>query len=65
VPWACVAVKDGQAGAEELIDFCTARLARYKRPRHVVFMSRDDFPRSETGKVLRHELEQRLFGARH
>jgi acyl-CoA synthetase (AMP-forming)/AMP-acid ligase II len=62
VPWACVAVRDPAPGAEELIELCGRRLARYKRPRRVVFMSREDFPRSETGKVLRQELERRLFG---
>jgi acyl-CoA synthetase (AMP-forming)/AMP-acid ligase II len=47
---------------EELIAFCGERLARYERPRHVVFMHQDAFPRGENGKVLRQELERRLFG---
>jgi acyl-CoA synthetase (AMP-forming)/AMP-acid ligase II len=62
VPWACVAVREPAPSAEELIAYCGERLARYKRPRHVVFMEPDAFPRSETGKVLRQELERRLFG---
>jgi acyl-CoA synthetase (AMP-forming)/AMP-acid ligase II len=64
VPWACVALKPGGAPAPEaLIEFSATRLARYKRPRHVVFMRPEEFPRSETGKVLRHELERQLFAA--
>jgi acyl-CoA synthetase (AMP-forming)/AMP-acid ligase II len=62
VPWACVATREPAPTAEELIDLCARRLARYKRPRHVVFMAAEQFPRSETGKVLRPELERRLFG---
>jgi acyl-CoA synthetase (AMP-forming)/AMP-acid ligase II len=61
VPWACVAVREPAPGEAEVIAFCAERLGRYKRPRRVVFMSPDGFPRSETGKVLRRELEGRLF----
>jgi acyl-CoA synthetase (AMP-forming)/AMP-acid ligase II len=60
VPWACVAVRDGAVGADELIAFTAERLARYKRPRRFVFMQPEEFPRSETGKVIRQELEKRL-----
>jgi fatty-acyl-CoA synthase len=60
VPWACVAVRDGGVGADELIAFTAEHLARYKRPRRVVFLRLDEFPRSETGKVIRQELERRL-----
>jgi acyl-CoA synthetase (AMP-forming)/AMP-acid ligase II len=59
-PWACVAVRDGGVSEEELISYTGERVARYKRPRRVVFLNRDEFPRSETGKVVRHELERRL-----
>jgi fatty-acyl-CoA synthase len=60
VPWACVAVRDGGVGSDELIAYTAERLARYKRPRRIVFLRLDEFPRSETGKVIRQELERRL-----
>jgi acyl-CoA synthetase (AMP-forming)/AMP-acid ligase II len=62
-PWACVAVRDAGVTGDELIAYTGERLARYKRPRRVVFLRPDEFPRSETGKVIRHELEVRV-GAR-
>jgi fatty-acyl-CoA synthase len=60
VPWACVAVRDSAVTGEELIAYTGERLARYKRPRRVVFVRLDEFPRSETGKVIRQELELRV-----
>jgi len=62
-PWACVAVRDDRITGDELIAYTGERLARYKRPRRVVFLRPDEFPRSETGKVIRHELEV-LVGAK-
>jgi len=65
---AVVALAAGQALAPpELVAWCRERLAGYKRPRYVQFLSADELPRSTTGKLLRHELsalpvtdEQRL-----
>lgn len=49
---AFVVLKEGQsATAEEIIAFCTERLAPYKRPKAVEF--RDDLPKSMVGKILR------------
>jgi fatty-acyl-CoA synthase len=64
VPWACVSVREGApaASADELIAYLAERLARYKRPKRVLFLQPDEFPRSETGKVVRGELERRLAG---
>jgi fatty-acyl-CoA synthase len=42
------------ADAEELLDHCAARLARFKVPRGVRFV--DELPRSGMGKVLKDEL---------
>ena len=44
--------------AEELIAFCRARIASYKKPRHVVFI--DALPKNASGKVLKRELRDRL-----
>jgi acyl-CoA synthetase (AMP-forming)/AMP-acid ligase II len=40
--------------ADEVIAYCRARLAGYKRPRHVVFV--ESLPRNASGKVLKREL---------
>lgn len=40
--------------ADELIGYCRARLAAFKKPRTVVFV--DELPKNATGKVLRRDL---------
>jgi long-chain acyl-CoA synthetase len=48
-------LKEGEtATAEEIIDFCRERLARFKVPKIVEF--RDSLPKSLIGKVLRRVL---------
>lgn len=42
-------VRRADASAEDLIAHCTDRLARYKRPREIVFV--DTIPRTPSGKV--------------
>jgi long-chain acyl-CoA synthetase len=44
-----------EAAAEELIEFCSARLARYKVPSFIEFV--ESLPKSAIGKVLRIELQ--------
>ena len=44
--------------AEELLELCKKNLAGYKKPRLFVFVPVDKFPRSTTGKILRHEVEK-------
>ena len=54
---AYVVVKEGQtATREEIIEFCKARLVRYKCPRDVQFT--DSLPMTNTGKVLRRVLKE-------
>jgi acyl-CoA synthetase (AMP-forming)/AMP-acid ligase II len=60
VPVAFVARTDATLTADAVIDLCKRDLAGYKRPRDVLFIDYDQFPRSASGKVLRHELERRL-----
>ncbi|MGH3342045.1 MAG: benzoate-CoA ligase family protein [Carbonactinosporaceae bacterium] len=54
-PVACVVRAAGAAGdtveEEELVEFCRAGLASFKRPREVLFF--DDLPRTATGKLQR------------
>ena len=44
----------------ELLDYCTTRLAGFKRPRSVVFI--DELPRNVMGKVLKRDLRDRFGG---
>lgn len=60
VPVAFVAKKDDTLDAEALVARCRAELAGYKQPKGIEFIDVDDFPRSASGKVKRHELEKRL-----
>lgn len=60
VPIAFVARRDESLTAEELAARCRAELAGYKQPKGIHFIGFDEFPRSASGKVQRHELEKRL-----
>jgi fatty-acyl-CoA synthase len=55
-PCAFIELKPGkQATAEEIIEWCRARLARYKCPRHVVFV---EIPKTSTGKIQKFKLRE-------
>jgi len=54
---ACVVLKPGSAASEvELLEFMSARLAKYKVPKSVTFMQA--LPISAAGKILKRELRQ-------
>jgi acyl-CoA synthetase (AMP-forming)/AMP-acid ligase II len=54
-PFAYCVLKKGQtAAAEEIIEFCKARISSFKCPRGIVFM--DELPRNAVGKLLRKNL---------
>lgn len=56
-PRAIVVLRKGEeASPEDIIEFCRARLAGFKRPRSVVFV--DSLPRNPMGKVLKKELRE-------
>jgi acyl-CoA synthetase (AMP-forming)/AMP-acid ligase II len=58
VPAAYVVLAPGAAvEAEDLIEFCRARLAKYKVPKAVRFV--DELPRNPSGKVLKRVLRDR------
>ena len=60
VPKAYIGLKPGQtATAEELIEFCRARLAHFKCPKQIEFAA---LPRTVTGKVRKNELRARTRG---
>ena len=56
---AAVVRDDPGLTAEKVADFCREDLAGYKRPRRVVFV--DALPRNAPGKVLKHEVRDRLI----
>ena len=51
--------------AEAIIDWSRNRIAGFKRPRSVAFISHDDMPRTATGKILHRELRARLAAPRN
>ena len=55
---AIVRLKEGETATEaEIIDFCRPRLAGFKRPTSIVFVS-EELPKTTTGKILRRKLRE-------
>lgn len=50
----CVIVTSEPCTPDEIVSHCATRIADYKVPSRIEF--REGLPRSETGKLLRHEL---------
>jgi fatty-acyl-CoA synthase len=53
-----VAAGDVLPDPQELIDFCASRLARFKVPRHVVFLQADEVPLTATGRTQKFKLAE-------
>jgi acyl-CoA synthetase (AMP-forming)/AMP-acid ligase II len=49
---------DPELTAERVVDFCRKDLAGYKKPRRVEFVGA--LPRNALGKVLKHEVREKL-----
>lgn len=60
VPVAFVVRRDPTLDAAALQALCRQQIAGYKVPKEVHFVDDAALPRSTTGKIMRHELEQRL-----
>jgi fatty-acyl-CoA synthase len=60
VPVAFVLARQPGLQAEEVLAACRGRIAGYKIPREVRFVAEHELPRSTTGKIMRHLLEQQL-----
>ena len=57
-PRAVVVLKPGEtATPEEIIEYCRAKIAGFKRPRSVVFVA--ELPRNPMGKILKRELREK------
>jgi len=60
VPVAFISRKDEALTEADVEALCRTALAGYKRPKQVHFIPFEEFPRSTTGKIQRHELEAKL-----
>lgn len=60
VPVAFVVANDASLTGDEVIAMCRGKIAGYKLPKRVRFVSDAELPRSTTGKIKRHELEDVL-----
>lgn len=60
VPVAFVARNTEHLEAADLYRRCRRDLAGYKQPKDIFFIKAEEFPRSASGKIQRHELEKRL-----
>jgi acyl-CoA synthetase (AMP-forming)/AMP-acid ligase II len=47
---------------EDIIKCCKDKLAGYKRPKEVIFISEDEMPRTPTGKILHRKLREKFKG---
>lgn len=62
VPKAFITVKTGQVvTAEEVIDFCRARLTHFKCPKAIEF---GELPKTSTGKIQKYLLREREWAGR-
>ena len=60
VPVAFISRTDEELTEDEVDILCRTKLASYKRPKEVRFIELNEFPRSTTGKIQRHEMESWL-----
>ena len=53
---------DNPPAEEEIIEFCRGKMAGYKRPKAVYFITQEEMPRTGSGKILRRRLRERYAG---
>ncbi len=58
VPVAAVVCNDATLTEAEMLANCRTHLAGYKMPKELRFVAFEDLPRSTTGKIKRHEVEE-------
>ena len=64
VPLALVSVYNNISNEiieDDLFKLCRNKLAGYKQPKKILFIDEKDIPRSTTGKVQRHLVEEIIF----
>lgn len=60
VPVAFVVANDPAVSGDDVIELCSGKIARYKLPKEVRFVTQADLPRNASGKVVRADLEALL-----
>jgi acyl-CoA synthetase (AMP-forming)/AMP-acid ligase II len=57
-----VVIPQNQRSGDEkvLMDWCKEKMAGYKRPKKIVFITQEDMPRTGTGKILHRVLRERF-----
>jgi len=60
VPVVFIVSQDSTLTVEDIENLCKKEISSYKRPKAVYFIEEEDLPKSTTGKIQRHELENRL-----
>jgi len=62
---AVMVMHEGERAVEqEVLDWCRDKMAGYKRPRSISFMSEAEMPRTATGKIQHRLLRERLSSRR-
>lgn len=56
----CVLKKGKDVGAAELIEFVASKIARYKKPKHVLFV--ESLPKTASGEINREEVKKTYSG---
>jgi acyl-CoA synthetase (AMP-forming)/AMP-acid ligase II len=57
---AVVILKEGEkAEAQEIIEWCRGKMAGYKKPKSVDFISPEEMPRTTTGKIVHRKLREK------
>jgi fatty-acyl-CoA synthase len=59
---ACVVLADAAMAPDpqELIDLCAQHLARFKVPRHILYLGAEELPRTATGRVQKFKLVEQV-----
>ena len=57
---AAVVVRSEEVEPDEILEFCSGKLARFKLPRSVEFV--DEIPRNPSGKILKRILREQFPG---
>jgi acyl-CoA synthetase (AMP-forming)/AMP-acid ligase II len=58
---AAVILKDGMSATEEeIINFCRDKMAGYKKPKSISFITQDEMPRTASGKIVHRLLREKF-----
>jgi acyl-CoA synthetase (AMP-forming)/AMP-acid ligase II len=62
---AVVVLEEGEKSDEkEIIGYCVGKMARYKKPKSVSFISKEEMPRTGTGKIIHLKLREMFASPR-